>query len=478
MTVPASEEATVEEKEPPAWIDSDDDQMAVSLATQSRLRKLRTFEGEDVITGKEYTKRLQEQFKRLYPVPEWAKPKKAGHRKKRRRMSDSGSSTDDVDSDNMSIDEDEISTQPLAKLLQSTEPLTAIITSSEARKKIRPEVIDIQRTKDVSGANPSAIESLTFHPTHPILLSSGPSSLLTLHHISPSAPTPNPVLTKLAIPHHSLRTSTIHPQGQHIYLGSRRRYFHIWDLGTGRVARVTRIYGHADEQRTCERFKLSPCGRYMALVGSARKGGGAVNILDARTGQWICQARVEGRGGVADLAWWRDGEGLVVIGKGGQAIEYSVGDQQVVARWQDEGAVGTTVVSMGGKIGGGSNNGLGGDRWIAVGSQSGIVNIYDRNQWSLANVPARPSPKKALQQLVTPTSHLEFSPDGQLLVVASRWKKDALRLVHLPSCTVYRNWPTSGTPFGRISSVAWGAEGGLLAVANEQGKIRLWEVRG
>ena len=51
-------------------------------------------------------------------------------------------------------------------------------------------------------------------------------------------------------------------------------------------------------------------------------------------------------------------------------------------------------------------------------------------------------------------------------------------VVHLPTCTVYRNWPTSNTPLGRISSVAISPNSEQLAVGNEQGAIRLWEIRG
>jgi WD40 repeat protein len=51
-------------------------------------------------------------------------------------------------------------------------------------------------------------------------------------------------------------------------------------------------------------------------------------------------------------------------------------------------------------------------------------------------------------------------------------------IVHLPTCTVYRNWPTSNTPLGRISSVAISPNSEQLAVGNEQGGIRLWEIRG
>lgn len=239
---------------------------------------------------------------------------------------------------------------------------------------------------------------------------------------------------------------------------------------------MNRVTGHRNEQKSMEKFKMSPCGRWMGLVGSSRKGGGYINILDTSTCQWIAEVRVEGKGGVADFEWWGDGEGIVALGKGGEAVEWDGREKRVVARWIDEGAVGTTVVALGGRgLGCGP---LGGDRWLAVGSSSGIVNVYDRRKWPSAEaVPARPKPVRAFDQLTTPSSHLMFSPDGQLLCMASRWKRDALRLVHLPSCTVYRNWPSSSTPLGRITAIGWAPGSETFAVANEQGKLRLWEIR-
>lgn len=189
-----------------------------------------------------------------------------------------------------------------------------------------------------------------------------------------------------------------------------------------------------------ERFKLSPCGRYVALVGTSRKGGGLINILDSGTAQWIAQVGVDGRGGVADFAWWADGEGMTVASKNGEISEWDGRLGRVIARWMDEGAVGTTVVNLGGRSG---RTQLGGDRWIAVGSSSGVVNVYDRREWAAAYaaqsststkeneespIPRNPKPVRGLDQLTTPVSHLVFSPDGQVLVMASRWKRDALRL--------------------------------------------------
>ena len=249
-----------------------------------------------------------------------------------------------------------------------------------------------------------------------------------------------------------------------------------------------------------ERFKLSPDGKFMALLGSAKKGGGVINVLSASTLQWVAQVRVESRGGVAEFCWWRDGKGLCIVGKSGEVTEWSVNTQSVVARWQDEGAVGTTTLTLGGHHEF-AKSPIGTDRWVVIGSSSGIVNIYDRRAWladsttSSDLLPTNPKPTRVLDHLTTPISHLHIDPTGQILAMASRWKRDALRLVHLPTCTVFRNWPTGETPLGRISAVSW-CDGGvvgkktsgrvegeeadvlaLLAVGNEKGAVRVWEVR-
>lgn len=234
-----------------------------------------------------------------------------------------------------------------------------------------------------------------------------------------------------------------------------------------------------------EHFKLSPDGRFIALLGSARKGGGVINILNADTLQWLAQARVESQGGVADFCWWRNSEGLCVAGRNGEVTEWALAERAAVARWKDEGAVGTTTIALGGDSG---RKHLGSDRWIAVGSTAGIVNVYDRRSWTSSSVesddnngvPPHPKPLRVLDQLVTPISHLTFSPDGQIMCMASRWKADALRLVNLPTCAVYKNWPSGKTPLGRISAVTFGEDndhGLCIVVGNEKGAVRGWEIR-
>ncbi|KAK5695702.1 U3 snoRNP protein [Elasticomyces elasticus] len=508
----SSDDETLKGRLPSAWQDSDDERTLVSLASAPRLRKLRRTEAEDVVNGKDYTRRLRQQFELLHPRPRWATQALQGGepaRKKRRLSGDD----EDSSADEMETDNDIPSTAPLSRLLRDASSLTRSTTLSTGKKRkiLRPEVINIQRLPDLPpGPGTSAITSLNFHPTLPLVLSSGPSSTLYLHQIAsaPPALVANPLLTSLHVKGSELTTTAFHPKDSRIFLSARRRYFHVWDLKTGKVEKVTRVYGQQHEQRSMERFKLSPCGSYLALLGSSRKGGGVINVLSASSLQWIAQVRVESRGGIADFCWWGDGKGLAIAGKGGEVTEWNVERREVVGRWQDEGAVGTTVLALGGRhdLGG---KGCGIDRWCAVGSSSGIVNIYDRRVWLASPgvggvggegetgdlFPRAPKPIKTLAHLTTPTSSLTFSPDGQLLVMASKWKRDAVKLVHLPSCTVFQNWPTSQTPLGRVTGVAV-AEGGItrggkesgvkgdgdevfavLAVANEKGGVRVWEIR-
>lgn len=431
--------------------------------------------------------------------------------RKKRRLSHDAEEDEDVSDSDISMDDDSESlpsAKPLAELLRTAGSLMRIDNRTpgvKGRRKLRPEVIDIQRTKDVAATGPSSVDVLQFHPQYPLLLSAGPSSTITLYHISPQPPNPNPILTSLHVKGTPISTaafcrslpppastasandttSVSHDQTR-IFLSSRRRYFHTWSLSTGTVTKITRAMYSTDRhsQRTTEHFKLSPDGRYMGLISSSRKGGGSINVLSTESTQWLCSCRIDSRGGVADFAWWADSKGFVVAGKNGEVSEYDVEQRRVVRRWIDDGAVGTSVIALGGDIGQDGHGG--GSRWVAVGSSSGVVNVYDRRAWiskagedgvGVGKTQERPQPTRVFGQLTTPISNLEFSVDGQMLVMSSKWKKNALRLVHLPSCTVYRNWPTDKTPLGRVSSVALSPDGGYLAVGNEQGKIRLWEIR-
>ncbi|KFA70526.1 hypothetical protein S40285_00593 [Stachybotrys chlorohalonatus IBT 40285] len=467
---------TTEDGDAPAWEDSDDERLTVSLANATRLRKLRLTEADDLVSGAEYSRRLRQQYLRLHPLPAWAR-EASEHPAKRRRRSSAASNSSDASDDS---DGDDVSAQPLEKFLRDVNKLAGL--GSTKKRRLRPETIDIQRTRPIPDKHRAAVESLSFHPKYPVLLSASTSSVLFLHHIAPGAqPTPNPQLTSVQAKQVDVRRAEfLYPAGEKIFFAGRRRYFHHWDLQSGIVQKTNQILGHRLEHKTMEKFKMSPCGRYMAIAASTKKGGGIVNIISAESMQWIAAAQLSSHNGIADFAWWSTGGGLTILGRDGQVGEYSIESRSFLGVWVDEGCVGGIVIALGGGQG---PAGLGDDHWVAVGSSTGITNIYDRNELVTSSVgeevaiQARPTPKRTFEQLITPITVLTFSPDGQLLAFGSRESKDALKLVHLPSCTVYRNWPTEQTPLGRVTAVAFGRDSDVLAVGNDAGHIRLWEIR-
>ena len=152
------------EDAPAMWYDSDDEQLAVSLASQARLRKLRVTESEDLISGKEYIKRLRRLYQQLHPVPEWADPNHATKQKiKAGSTADDESDADGANQMDTDDEEDEtMSVKPLARLLQGAADLTKIEDNARmgGKRKLRREVLGIQRLKDIGGDQPVSAEPL------------------------------------------------------------------------------------------------------------------------------------------------------------------------------------------------------------------------------------------------------------------------------------------------------------------------------
>ena len=78
--------------------------------------------------------------------------------------------------------------------------------------------------------------------------------------------------------------------------------------------------------------------------------------------------------------------------------------------------------------------------------------------------------------LTTDVDGLDFSRDGSLLCFRSRLARDALRVAHLASGTVYSNWPSSKTPLHFVHSSSFSAGSGALAIGNARGRVLLYRL--
>lgn len=433
-----------------AWYDSDDNNVVVALDS-IRSKSLRVAPVETALSGAIYIARLRSQYEKIYPRPEWAE--------KLASAENCANFPDFADES----DEDAAvgtNTATLTALLQST---TTFARNSSVL--LPPGTLSILRLKDANIVRRarSGIQSIAFHPLHALLLSGGFDRTLRMYHIDGKTNRfvslvhfrDMPITTCLFV---AGSNSTL------VYAAGRRKYMHRWDISTGEIAKISRMYGQDKVQKSYEYFRISPKGTTIALKGTS----GWVNLVSGDTGQFVKGFKVEGH--VADFFYSEDESVLIISNHSGTICEFDTASasNNTTCKWTDLSAVAVTKIAMGGP----------GDRWLAIGTKSGVVNLYDRLKcYESENADgASPKPFKEVGNLVTEITDLQFSPDGQILCILSLQKKDALRMVHLPLGTVFSNWPTSGTPLGRVTTTRFSPDNQMLAIGNDTGKITLWRL--
>lgn len=420
-----------------AWDDSDDERLNISLTLSSKLKKLRKTEADSSINGKAYITRLRSQFEKIYPRPDWV-----------------DSLDDEIDPDNS---DDEV---PDSDDLPDTNALLEILASdatfikTKQLKLISPTTLSITRLKDANyqKLSKSAIQSISFHDKHTLLLTGGFDRTARIYYIDGKI---NQFVTSLHLRNSPISTCKF--LNDSIFIGGRRRYMNKWNVtNEGTIEKISRLYGHEKHQKSFEYFKVSS-KNYIALTGNS----GWCNILNSN-GQWVKGFKIEGT--IVDIEFSKDESFIIIANSQGEIWEYLLTSKKtnILRKWNDDG-FGITKIALGG-----SKN-----RWLAIGTNTGVVNIYDRNSFIEGT---NPKPFKSVENLITSISTLSFNSDGQLLVIASRAKRDALKIVHLPTASVYANWPTSGTPLGKVTVAEFSPNNEVLAIGNEGGKVTLWKL--
>lgn len=120
-------------------------------------------------------------------------------------------------------------------------------------------------------------------------------------------------------------------------------------------------------------------------------------------------------------------------------------------------------------------------RHIAVGAESGVVNLYrddySRLRSSSKQFSVERSPIKSIMNMQTSADMLRFNHDGQILAMSSRREKNSMKLLHVPTATVFSNWPTSKTPLNYVWSMDFSPQSKFLAIGNDKGKCLLYQLQ-
>ena len=108
---------------------------------------------------------------------------------------------------------------------------------------------------------------------------------------------------------------------------------------------------------------------------------------------------------------------------------------------------------------------------MSCGSDSGVVNVYKRKTcWENHN----PNPEKIVLNLTTTITDLKFNPSSEILALASEVKENAVKLLHIPSMTVFSNFPSFNFNVKRPNCMDFSLNGGYFSIGNNRGAANLY----
>lgn len=501
----------------------------------ARLRRLREEVGESKISGLEYELRLRSQFEKLHPRPGWASFRLTSLSDKPDEFdNDAGEAVIINEDASKGIHDLLRSDTGLIEGYASRNDDSAS-KSIKARGKLKAGEIELDRLRNANDAQNAhaiaaeeslpAIEMVRFHPSPraSVLMTASKDRRVRLFQIDGKT---NPLVQTIHVPDLPIQHASFHPSGSSALIAGNRPFLYAYDLQAGRVVRSIpwRGAGSLHSQSSAEddgnELRLSDAkfqphtaeeGNRLLAIGGRR---GVVHLLDwgrsgAAGGTRIGGVRMNSP--LAGFTWdaasvlGDRGTGIGVTGTGKDVELLTMSTEGSVHIWDIRNTgmeVGCTSIwnDPGSFAAKGLEVSPNGKFWT-VGSDSGIVNVYKRPSESYASSHAAPStfmpstrvdqthamfgkvpggnmdPVKTVENLVTATTTMRWNADGQILAIASKAKKDALRMVHFPSMRVFSNWPTSGTPLGSVSSVDFSPASQYVAIGNTRGKVLLYSLR-
>lgn len=397
------------------WSDSDDAHVTLAHAHTQRRLKLRATQDETHVDAREYQRRLRVQHQQLA-----------------RNSAAWASFTRESDSDSDS-DSNEETPRTASRAIENTSPL------------LPPERLLIGRMDDVTTDEEArgAVQSISFHPRGEVVALASLDRTLRLFSVSARDDSAPAKLCSVRTHDLPLTHCAFAASGTDVFALGAARHFYAYALEHSALERCTTLSG-----KSFDDAKLTHVAtRDDALAVSDARG--RVHMLSARTREWVCSLAC---GAPVSAVQVREGGDVVCATRAGEVVEWDMRMRRARLRWRDHGATHTTALAVSGD-------------WLATGSDCGVVNVYRGEADSAAPVPVR-----ALENLRTEVSALAFNFDAQMLAMASSQKKNALRFVHLPTATVFQNFPKETTPLSRVTALSFSPSGDSIVLGNVRGK--------
>ncbi|KAM9393054.1 U3 small nucleolar RNA-associated protein 18 homolog [Pholidichthys leucotaenia] len=414
----------------PAWVD-EDDELEEEVDMKHRFRRnLMKGEAEATMSKQKLQQRMREQFqKSMGGTPSWAE---SSPLKKKKKAAEEEDSDDEEDN-----------------LLRRTGNFVA---SSDS---LPSGILMIKKCLHANSARPSetSLTTVQFHPSAQVVMTAGIDHSISLFQVDGKT---NPKIQSIHLERFPIHKAQFSQDGETVIATSlKNKMFYVYDMMEGRISPVHTVRG-LNEARVKE-FSVCPDGGTLLLSGTS----GYLHLLTLKTKEVIHSMKINGN--ISGVAFSHDGSKIFANSEEGEVYVWDIRSSRCVNRFMDDGCVKGTSIAA-------SRNG----QYLACGSQSGVVNVY--SQEACLNS-ASPKPLKAVMNLLTSATALTFNPTSEILAIASRCEDEAVRLVHLPSLTVFSNFPVATRKVVyRASCLDFSPHSGFFSVANNKGHAPLFRL--
>uniref|UniRef100_A0A673W1F9 U3 small nucleolar RNA-associated protein 18 homolog n=1 Tax=Salmo trutta TaxID=8032 RepID=A0A673W1F9_SALTR len=297
------------------------------------------------------------------------------------------------------------------------------------------------------------LTTVQFHPSAQVVMTAGLDQSISLFQVDGKT---NPKIQSIHLEKFPVHKAQFSVNGEQVVATSfRNKLFYIYDMMEGKVIPVHTVRG-LREQRVKE-FEVSPDGESLLLTGTS----GYLHVLTMKTKEVVKSMKINGN--IAGVAFSNDGSKVFTNSEEGEVYIWDMRSSKCLNRFIDDGCVSGTSMAA-------SKNG----QYLACGSAAGVVNVYSQEECMQQN---NPKPMKTIMNLVTSATSLRFNPTSEILAIASRADDEAARLVHIPSFTVFSNFPMfQRKTIYRAHRLDFSPNSGFFSLANNKGHAPLFRL--
>lgn len=421
--------------------------MTVDLTARNRTQKLRRDYVETEVDGVEYERRLREQFRKLHGNTNWSEPNK-------------DAAWDDQSDGEAEADE-----------VVPTSAKHNLANKGQRGERLRPQELDVEILREaelVAGERGQkgacAIQALQFHPNSELMMCGGMDKTLRFFAIDGDE---NPRVSSHFIKNFPIMGARFMPSGDQVVMTCMDHRVCGFDVQTGQTSQIKAFDSQGFRRLVGPFVGPSPgdgpaaqkTSQLYAMLGDA----GTMLLSDVRTKMPVRTLRMNSLGAAAVFSC--DKEVLYSVDQEAHIYEWDLRTGRCRQRVRDEYASRVSALSLS-RITANAPTPT-----LAVGTLSGNIDFFDVSGPKMSK-----KPTKSIDNLTTRISGLHFHHQGELMVGFSQFKKDALKVVHMATGTVFANWPPPKCPLNAVSAVDLSREGGFMAIGNERGRVLLYRL--